>query len=116
MVDLIEILIGVFITVSIYYARYFYGTRAVFELIVVFTVAVALAVFLFTEIMKSVCQEVVVDENDDEEFTRRRSSSCFIRKLIAYHVLEKSTNAFDKIVSWCSETLEVDDEGDNLYE
>ena len=116
MVDLIEILIGVFVTASICYARYFYGTRAVVELIVVLAAAFALAAFLITEIMKSVCQEVMVDENDDEEFTRRRSSSGVIRKLIAYHVLEKSTNAFDKIVGWCSETLEVDDEGDNLYE
>ncbi|MBE6116552.1 MAG: hypothetical protein E7187_07005 [Erysipelotrichaceae bacterium] len=116
MVDLIEILIGVFVTASICYARYFYGTRAVVELIVVLAAAFALAAFLITEIMKSVCQKEMEDENDGEGFTRRRSSSGVIRKLIAYHVLEKSTNAFDRIVGWCSETLEIDDEGENLYE
>ena len=114
--DLIEILMGVFITTALFYARYYYGTRAMLELIVVFIVTFALVACFITGIMNSVSKEIASDENDDDEHIYADHCHVPVSKLVAYQLLAMWTNAFGKILRLCTEVLEDDEERGDDYE
>ena len=113
MIDLIELLIGLFFTGAIYYAKYLYGTRAMLELTAVFIVTAVLAVMFFTEIMKSVVEEAEAEDNADN---KRTCSFDRVKKYTAYYMLAMSTSVFERIVNWCSETLGLDGEKGDFYD
>ena len=115
MIELIELVIGLFVTAAIYYAMYFYGARAVLEVAVVIVISFSLAVLFITETMKSVAEEAV-DEDITDLQAYGSSALDTERKIAAYRVLAASTNAFNKILNWCTETLEIEEEEDDPYE
>ncbi len=99
MIELIEILIGIFVTGSLFYARHFHGTRAMIELTFVFAVTIILAVLFFMEIMRSAAEET-------------ENNRGLLKKRLAYQVLAVSTNVFNRIYTHCSEVLKEWEEGE----
>ena len=116
MIDLIETLIGAFITVSIFYAGHFYGARVMLELVIVIIVVCMLVFFLIAETMKSVSQEILEDEETAEKEDDRNVTFGTVKKLAAFYTLLFFTNAFSKIYDRCSEILKDNEEGGDLYE
>ena len=116
MIDLMEILIGMFLTASIFYFGHFYGARAMAELALVFAVLFVLAFFLLAEIMKSVVRSSAEEEEIAEEEEVRPMSFGTIRKLTAYYVLLMFTRAFSRAFARCSEALRIEEDEDDLYE
>ncbi len=110
MIILIETLIGVFFTLTIFYAKDYYGTKAVLMVIIVFIVAFALAVFFITEILKSVSKEDLTDENIADKPACQNNSYDRLKKKMKYRILSLSANALNKIVNFCTE--DIDDEED----
>jgi len=90
MIELIEILIGVFITSAVMYARYFY----------------------FTEVMKSVCDEA---EESEKTSSKKGGALDTLKKAAATQLLSVSYCMFKKTVELCKDVIE-DEEGEDPYE
>ncbi len=116
MADLIEILLGVFITSAFFHAKYSYGTGAALELVFVIVVVCALIFFLIGETMKAACREAEEDEETIEKEDDRSVTFGTVKKMAAFYTLLFFTNAFSKVFDRCSEILKSNEEGDNLYE
>lgn len=112
MIELIEILIGVFITSAVMYARYFYGTKAMLELIILFLIGAVLAIFYFTEVMKSVCDEA---EESEKTSSKKGGALDTLKKAAATQLLSVSYCMFKKTVELCKDVIE-DEEGEDPYE
>ena len=114
MINLVEILIGMFITVALMYTMHFYGVRAMLLLVGVFVVSAVLAVWFFTEILKTVCLQEEEEDIETGRKTVRYPSADTLKQLAAYYVLNRSVSAFEKVVKWCCETLDGYQEGGDL--
>lgn len=112
MIDLIEILIGMFVTVAIFYARYCYGLRAALEVIAFLTVAFVLAVFYVTEIMKSVTEET--EETGKKQPFRNTVTS--VVDQAGYRMMLGCERGFRKLADYFAEALEEYEEGDDTHE
>ena len=111
MIDLIELLIGGFVTAAVYYARYFYGVRAMLELIAVFVISFVLVIVFITEIMKS----AIKDEDTDDRKAYRTAYEDHAKN-VKYEILLRASSALSKIVDLYTEIVDEEDEGEYLDE